>query len=80
MPPLKDLTGKRYGRLTVIGREPGNYVSPDGITIITRWRCKCDCGNETVALRTNLNRGLTRSCGCLRREAIYRRFANGQTV
>jgi len=73
MPPLKDLTGRRYGRLTVIGREPGNYVSPEGDTIITRWRCRCDCGAETVALRTNLNAGLTRSCGCLRREARRRK-------
>lgn len=70
MPPLKDLTGQRFGRLTVIGREPGNYVSPDGFVVITRWRCRCDCGNETVVLRTNLKRGLTRSCGCLRRERM----------
>ena len=66
MPPLKDLTGQRFGMLTVIGREPGNYYTPDSITAITRWRCRCDCGKETVVLRTNLRSGMSKSCGCQR--------------
>lgn len=64
MAKLKDLTGQRFGRLTVIGRDE-NYVSPEGV-VITRWKCKCDCGNEKSVLRTNLK--YTTSCGCYRKE------------
>lgn len=37
----KDLTGSRYGRLTVLSHEktPGSK---------TFWRCRCDCGNEVI--------------------------------
>lgn len=57
-----DLTGKRYGRLTVIKRV---YKEGDKKTY---WMCKCDCGNETVVLASNLKRGHTTSCGCLKIE------------
>lgn len=66
MPKLVDMSGERYGRLTVIERgEP--VVGKDGRTR-TRWVCKCDCGNTTLVLRENLLSGITKSCGCLRRE------------
>ncbi len=29
------------------------------------WRCRCDCGGETVVQGKNLRSGRTRSCGCL---------------
>lgn len=54
-----DLTGKRFGRLTVIehlGRK--NHAS--------FWRCKCDCGNEVNCYYGNLVRGTSTSCGCMR--------------
>ena len=59
----EDLTGQRFGRLTVLHPEPiptkyGKYA----------WRCKCDCGNETTVLATNIKTGDTKSCGCLRRD------------
>ena len=61
MRPIKnDLTGQRYGRLTVEGR-----VVVDGRT---RWRCRCDCGNMVDVISQNLIFGNTRSCGCYRRE------------
>lgn len=67
MGKLIDLTGQRFGRLTVEGRA-GTYISPYGDTRFVTWRCKCDCGKDTVAIGNNLKRGVTRSCGCLRRE------------
>lgn len=56
-----DLTGQRYGRLTVIGRAPnqGRKVA---------WNCVCDCGNKVVVQSFNLIFGYTGSCGCYRRE------------
>lgn len=62
-----DLTGKKFGRLTVIERASG-YVSPGGYHR-SRWRCVCDCGNETVVGSRELSSGDTRSCGCYGRES-----------
>ncbi len=58
---LEDLTGKRFGRLVVIERAETIHVS-------TRWKCKCDCGNECIVLAQNLKKGHTISCGCYREE------------
>ena len=32
------------------------------------WRCDCECGGEIIATYSQLNRGNTKSCGCLNRE------------
>lgn len=56
---FKDLTGKRFGKLTVIGLHSKNNGRP-------KWVCKCDCGNETVVNGNNLSSGDTKSCGCLK--------------
>lgn len=55
-----DITGKRFGRLSVIkaiGAEKGKPMI---------WECRCDCGNITQVSINNLKNGHTRSCGCLR--------------
>lgn len=62
MGKLIDLTGQRFGMLTVIERA-------ETINKRTRWLCKCDCGNEVIAEAYNLKSGHTQSCGCLQREA-----------
>lgn len=58
-----DYTGRRFGRLTVIGRtdEEPNLKNK-------RWHCKCDCGNEVDVFAGNLLQGRTQSCGCWNRE------------
>jgi hypothetical protein len=60
-----DMTGRNYGRLHVLYRAKQDTTGTD-----TRpaWVCKCACGNTTVVLGANLRTGMTRSCGCLRRE------------
>jgi hypothetical protein len=37
------------------------------------YRCRCDCGKETTVLTHSLKKGLTRSCGCLRRETATKK-------
>lgn len=55
---MADLTGQRFGRLTVL--EP---VTGRGRT---KWRCRCDCGRTTVVGSAHhLTSGNTKSCGCL---------------
>ena len=56
-----DETGKRYGRLSVVG-----VTSPRTSPI--RFVCLCDCGAEVNVIGSNLRRGNSQSCGCLNRE------------
>ena len=60
------LPGQVFGRLTVLEETPAptEYTAYKGLW----YRCRCQCGNETVVRRSSLVRGDTRSCGCLRRE------------
>ena len=56
---LKDLTGMKFGRLTVIERV-GNTKSR-----AARWKCRCSCGKEKIVTGSHLLSGATQSCGCL---------------
>lgn len=71
----KDLTGKRFGRLVVVGRSPEMYVSPKGKTE-SCWLCRCDCGNEAIVKQSALVSGKTRSCGCLHSEIVSGKAKN----
>lgn len=69
-PARKQYIGKRFGMLLVLdyaGKRDGMH----------RWRCKCDCGNETVVGQTLLQSGKTKSCGCLVDLASTRHFVDG---
>lgn len=66
-----DLTGKKFGRLTVIKRDE-DYVSPKGVHSI-QWLCKCDCGKEKIVDGSSLRSQYTKSCGCYNREVIIER-------
>lgn len=63
-----DLTGKRFGRLTVI--EQVGKANNHGVL----WRCKCDCGNEKNVRSNYLRSGGTTSCGCYRLEQKKEQF------
>ena len=62
-----ELSGRRFGRLTVVAQAPHSASGA------IRWECVCDCGNRTTVFRSALGR-LTNSCGCL--EAENRRTVN----
>ncbi len=61
MPPLRDLMGQRFGRLTVIDRSNRRGDS-------AFWVCRCDCGETLHVLSRSLTQCNTQSCGCLCRE------------
>lgn len=68
-----DLTGQRFGRLTVIKR-----VENNGKKVM--WLCRCDCGNETTVFSGYLRNGNTKSCGCLSNDKLReRRFKHGES-
>lgn len=64
---VKDLTGQRFGRLTVIKRVPSKNNN-------ARWLCQCDCGNVTEVLGTTLRRGESKSCGCYRADYLHEKM------
>lgn len=71
-----DLTGRRFGRLVVIGRADPP-VDNQGAA---RWHCRCDCGNEKDVRGSDLRRGRTTSCGCLQKERVRAAsITHGQT-
>lgn len=57
---FKSLVGKRFGKLLVIQRVENNRFGH------VCYKCKCDCGGETIVDATNLRHGTTNSCGCLK--------------
>lgn len=63
----RDLTGERFGRLTVIQRAGSNKDRR------STWLVKCDCGNEKIVAYNALTSGNTRSCGCLLKEIMQER-------
>ncbi len=56
-----DITGKKFGRLLVLNREP--IIGQEAV-----WKCQCDCGNIINVKSYNLRSGHTQSCGCLAKE------------
>lgn len=68
MPNMIDLSGKRFGRLTISHRLP--RIKRRGNV---RWFCVCDCGGHTVSTGDKLTIGHTRSCGCLQVESVIRK-------
>ena len=67
-----DEIGNRYGRLTVVRRNPENAYHKGA-----NWICRCECGGERVASGIGLRQGLIKSCGCLIRETRVLRCACG---
>jgi len=57
-----DVLGKRFYKLLVI-----SYYKKSKYGAL--WKCKCDCGKETITSGINLRRGLTKSCGCLKKQS-----------
>lgn len=66
----KDLSGSRFGRLTVVEL---SAIKKTATATRYLWGCRCDCGNEKVVGVADLKSGKTRSCGCLLRETTIRR-------
>ena len=57
-----DLTGQKFGRLTVIKRAMDKKYS------IPYWVCQCECGNTKIIRGSSLKSGATQSCGCFNKE------------
>ena len=61
MSKLIDLTGMKFGRLTVIARAENDKQGK------ARWLCSCECGNKVIVEGAKLRRG-QKACSCLIKE------------
>ncbi len=61
-----DITNQKFGRLLAITptskREHGKVL----------WECVCDCGNKVLITTNTLKRNNTKSCGCLRKDLLFK--------
>lgn len=67
-----DLTGKTFGRLTVISRNGSKNKSAN-------WMCRCECGNVLSVNGCHLRSGHTKSCGCYSKEMSRQRARDENT-
>ena len=68
-----DLTGQKFGRLTVIDRAD-DYVPPSG-SKRPMWNCLCDCGSLVKIRQSSLINNESKSCGCLQKELLSQRVS-----
>ena len=74
MSRIVDITGKYFGRLTILRK-----VDNDKWGHI-RYLCRCKCKNEKIVLKNDLESGRTKSCGCLQKELlVFRSTKHGHT-
>lgn len=72
---LKDLTGQKFGRLTVASRSSNSKHGN------ARWNCVCECGREKKsALGSELRSGVITRCGCGRAEDLTGKIFGRWTV
>ena len=59
-----DLTGQRFGHLVILER------AENGKGGMTRFLCRCDCGNQKIIMSKHLKSGAIDNCGCMREERM----------
>ena len=69
-----DLLGQRFGRLLVIEKMESTKSNSGNV----RWKCRCDCGKETISIGSQLTRKKKVSCGCYNAEK--NKLAYGQSA
>lgn len=73
MPKLIEMSGQRYGRLTVLYRDGGRGEA-------VAWVCQCDCGNIVTRAGDKIRKGETRSCGCLVTDTLAARAGSNHPL
>ena len=65
-PAKPTIVGERYGRLTVLELD---YMKSRR----RYWKCQCECGSIVTVSEGNLKHGITKSCGCIKKEYLQNR-------
>jgi len=61
-----DIVGQKFNRWTIIEELPIKRQR----SIL--YRAKCDCGNEKIISGSQAKNGYSKSCGCLRKEEVFK--------
>lgn len=69
-----DISGQRFGRLIVLARAASDKKG------MAKWMCRCDCGVERTIYSQSLRSGVSKSCGCLNKEALHAMAKHGQSA
>ena len=75
MSKLIDLTGQKFGRLTVLYKDTSRKTNCGSY-----WICQCDCGNIKSVRSSSLRNGDIQSCGCYRAEQVMKSKIQNGTV
>jgi len=59
--------GGKFGKLTAIKFVKREYK------IGEIWLFRCDCGGEKEFIKYNVQKGISKSCGCLQKELLIKR-------
>jgi hypothetical protein len=70
---FEDLSGQRFGKLTVIRRAERSEIENPVKGCSVYWLCKCDCGGTKYVATSALKGNHTKSCGCLPRGTKWMR-------
>jgi len=73
MAVLIDISGQRFGRLTVI-KYVGRNKHRDSL-----WSCRCECGTHTTVGKQALRSGNTTSCGCAKTDSLRLRAKHNKS-
>lgn len=68
MKEVKDRTGEKIGRLTIIRRADDRFDSRGKSRIY--WLCECECGTIKEVRGDSLNGNHTVSCGCFHKDQV----------
>lgn len=72
---FEDLTGKKFGKLTVI-RHIGRVAVGTNGQYSQLWECMCECGNRCNVNSRSLKSYNTKSCGCINGELLRQNHLN----
>ena len=73
MGKYRDITGQKFGRLTVVRFSHRNGRS-------YYWLFRCDCGKEKVMQKNSVVYGSSHSCGCLKKEQDKKNLDNTKDI
>src|SRR5580704_10326728 len=71
---MTDLTGRKFGKLTVLSLNGTRHYPGGGSRRL--WQCRCECGVETKVAGNNLTNGHTTSCGSKKHQSNYHGITN----
>lgn len=73
MGKFQDLTGQKFGRLTVIKRAKDKIRTNGKHKVM--WECQCECGNIKDIDASSLKSGRVNSCGCYKKELLSKKHS-----